>query len=109
MPTARTVAQSREFFIRNWRQKPVTTQEESLEVHCPYQGVPHLRTNDSEMALMDWLRHELERLCPQGFLEGGHIYRIEIVDTGHRTKKVEVPWVLLKPHEYGPNPTGKPA
>lgn len=82
-------------FKRNWRSEPVKDRHE--QVHSPYQGLLHEEGTDKEVAYTNALRNALS--C----IPEGEVVEVVIRRTRIQDPLADDPWVLQRPHKYGPN------
>lgn len=86
-------------FKRNYRSHPVKNRRS--KVHCPYTNQIHTEPKDKPVYVHDAVDAILDSI-PEGA-------RVEIIVRvlGEQSPLADDPWVLLKPHTYGPNSKAK--
>lgn len=83
-------------FTRNYRGQPVKDRHQ--KAHCPYSGHVHDERTDEDV---DWRKKLWEFLSDE--VPEGEVVEIVVRRTGVQSPKADDPWVLVKPHVYGPN------
>ena len=96
-----TEYKSRPFIVRHYRHAPVVTVEDDRRMARPYRGQRHDPETDERSD-----GYELHNILG-GLPEDGTVYEIIVRPTGAVSPLGKVPWVLVEPHRYGPNPTGE--
>lgn len=84
-------------FVRHYRDAP------DPDAWCSYNGLIHDPDTDENLRPHDALRQVLTAWPPAGVqVPEGEIIEIVVRRTGQRAALADDPWVLLKPHTYGP-------